>query len=90
MASLVPNLYKVCLIGNSGVGKTSIFNSIRGKEFSKEPKAETNTCSLSYVVNGEDGQDINVTVSYLLHNMRNTGDQTAHHRNILNVNSRQT
>ena len=32
--------YKVCLAGLPGVGKTSLFNSIRGKDFSENPRAE--------------------------------------------------
>ena len=56
-------LYNVCLTGDAGVGKTSIFNSARGRDFSKSPKAETDFCDLPFVVKQEDdGKDINLTV----------------------------
>ena len=61
-ASKSPNLYKVCLAGLSGVGKTSIFNHIRGKEFSMSPKAETDSCNVSCDVEVENGPPLKVTV----------------------------
>ena len=62
MASTIPGPHKVCLAGLSGVGKTSIFNHIRGKEFSELPKAETYPCFVSCDVEVDGGPPVKVTV----------------------------
>ena len=63
--ALEPNLYKVCLSGKSGVGKTSIFNAVRGKEFSKCPKPGTDCYKLNVEVSREGQNPIDVTVGCL-------------------------
>lgn len=58
-------LYKVCLTGQPDVGKTSIFNAIRGRPFSKSPKAETDMENVTIAVENprEPSQKLHVKVS---------------------------
>ncbi len=55
--------FKICLTGQKNVGKTSIFNAIRGKPFTKNPKAEINY--YSHVVN-VDGENVKVRSNFHL------------------------
>ena len=51
--SVKRKLYRVCLTGMQNVGKTSIFNAIRGKPFSGDKvfaKAETNFYNVTKTV----------------------------------------
>ena len=70
MNSLKRKSYKVCLTGRPGVGKTSIFNSIRGRPFRNLDTATAET-DMDYIkVTVNDPLDpfnfLEVTVSYNL------------------------